>query len=131
MNRRQKMVFPKTLSYTKTHEWIEEQGDKLRIGLTDYAQAELGDLVFVNLPEVGDGMTAGEPFADVESVKAVSDVFAPATGTVAAVNEALLDDPAAINANCYEAWLVEIEGASDREEMLTAEAYEALLAAEG
>lgn len=78
------------LLYSKSHEWVKEEGDAVVIGLTDYAQSELGDLVFVNLPEEGDEVTVGEAFADVESVKAVSDVYSPVSGTVCEVNEELL-----------------------------------------
>ena len=84
------------LKYSKSHEWVKEDGDVVVIGLTDYAQSELGDLVFVNLPEEGDEVTAGEVFADVESVKAVSDVYSPVSGTVSAINEELLDAPESI-----------------------------------
>lgn len=85
------------LKYSKSHEWIKEDGDVSVIGLTDYAQSELGDLVFINLPEVGDEVTVGEAFADVESVKAVSDVFSPVSGVVTEINEELLDAPESIN----------------------------------
>ena len=88
------MRHPEELRYSRSHEWVKKLEDgTVLIGLTDYAQDALGDLVFVNLPEEGDEVTAGEAFADVESVKAVSDVFSPVTGTVAEVNEALLDAP--------------------------------------
>lgn len=93
--------------------------------LTDHAQDQLGDLVFVNLPQVGDPVTAGEAFADVESVKAVSDVYSPVTGTVAQVNEALLDAPETINESPYEAWLIRVEAVTGREELMDAAAYEA------
>ncbi len=119
------MNYPKELKYTKSHEWVKLDGDKAVIGLTDYAQDALGDLVFVNLPEVGDELAAGETFADVESVKAVSDVYSPVTGTVAEVNEELLDAPESINESPYDAWLVKAEGVTDTEELLDAEAYEA------
>ena len=89
---------PKELLYSKTHEWVKKNEDgTVYIGLTDFAQSELGELVFVNLPEEGDAVTAEESFADVESVKAVSDVMSPVTGTVIAVNEELLDAPQNIN----------------------------------
>ena len=122
------MNIPDTLRYTKSHEWVKELADgKVQIGLTDHAQHELGDIVFVNLPEPGDAAVCGESFADVESVKAVSDVYSPVTGTVCAVNEALLDDPAAINADAYAAWLIEAEAVTAWEEMLTAAQYAALI----
>lgn len=88
------MNFPNDLMYTKSHEWIKMQEDGTAlVGLSDYAQDALGDLVFVNLPEAGDEVSAGEPFADVESVKAVSDVYSPLTGVVDAINDNLLDTP--------------------------------------
>ena len=95
------------------------------IGLTDYAQSELGDLVFVNLPEEGDEVTVGEAFADVESVKAVSDVYAPVTGVVAEINEELLDAPESINEAPYDAWFIKVKDITDREELLTGEEYQA------
>ena len=123
-------IIPAELKYTKSHEWIKEEDGVFTIGLTDYAQNALGDIVFINLPEEGDSVTAGESFSDVESVKAVSDVFSPVTGAVCAVNEALLDDPAQVNESPYEAWLIKVENVSDTEELLDAEAYEAVVAAE-
>lgn len=114
------------LMYTESHEWVKQDGDSALIGLTDYAQKELGDLVFVNLPEVGDAVTAGESFADVESVKAVSDVYSPVTGTVAEVNAKLLNEPEKINEAPYEAWLVKVEGVTASEGLMDAAAYRAL-----
>ena len=119
------MNIPSNLQYSKSHEWIKEDGGLVEIGLTDHAQDQLGDLVFVNLPQVGDPVTAGEAFADVESVKAVSDVYSPVTGTVAQVNEALLDTPETINESPYEAWLIRVEAVTGREELMDAAAYEA------
>ena len=125
------MNTPEHLRYTKSHEWILFADDgTAKVGLTDHAQDALGDLVFVNLPEVGDALTCGEALGDVESVKAVSDVYSPVTGTVKAVNEDLLDAPESINADPYEAWLVEVEGITDQEELLDAAAYQALCAQE-
>ena len=109
---------------------MKEEDGVFTIGLTDYAQNALGDIVFINLPEEGDEVTAGESFSDVESVKAVSDVFSPVTGTVCAVNEELLDDPAQVNEAPYEAWLIKVENVTDTEELLDAEGYEAVVAAE-
>ncbi|MEG0720646.1 MAG: glycine cleavage system protein GcvH, partial [Lachnospiraceae bacterium] len=103
------MTVLENLVYTKSHEWVKELEDNtVVIGLTDFAQSELGELVFVNLPEVGDETTAEESFADVESVKAVSDVFCPVSGEVIEVNEELLDAPELINEHPYDAWLVKI-----------------------
>lgn len=122
---------PQGLAYTKSHEWLKElEGGAVQVGLTDFAQDSLGDIVFVNLPQVGDTVTVGEALGDVESVKAVSDVYSPVTGVVRAVNEALLDAPEGINADPYSAWLVEIEAVTDREETLDAAAYEAACAEE-
>ena len=119
------MNIPSNLQYSKSHEWIKEDGGLVEIGLTDHAQDQLGDLVFVNLPQVGEPVTAGEAFADVESVKAVSDVYSPVTGTVAQVNEALLDAPETINESPYEAWLIRVEAVTGREDLMDAAAYEA------
>lgn len=126
------MNTPDHLRYTKSHEWVLFADDgTAKVGLTDHAQDALGDLVFVNLPQVGDALTCGEALGDVESVKAVSDVYSPVTGTVKAVNEDLLDTPEAINADPYGAWLVELEDITDQEELLDAAAYEAHCAQEG
>lgn len=125
------MNTPEHLRYTKSHEWILFADDgTAKVGLTDHAQDALGDLVFVNLPQVGDALTCGEALGDVESVKAVSDVYSPVTGTVKAVNEDLLDTPEAINSDPYGAWLVEVENITDQEELLDAAAYEAHCAQE-
>ena len=119
------MNIPDHLRYTKSHEWILFADDgTAKVGLTDHAQDALGDLVFVNLPQVGDALTCGEALGDVESVKAVSDVYSPVTGTVKAVNEDLLDTPEAINSDPYGAWLVEVENITDQEELLDAAAYQ-------
>ncbi len=121
---------PAELKYSASHEWVKEEDGVFVIGLTDYAQSALGDIVFINLPEEGDEVTAGESFADVESVKAVSDVFSPVTGTVCAVNEELLDDPAQVNEDPYGAWLVKVENVTGTEELLDAEGYAAVVEAE-
>lgn len=122
------MTNPTNLLYTKSHEWVQDMGDgSFRIGLTDYAQNELGDLVFVNLPQEGDEVAAGEAFGDVESVKAVSDVNSPVSGVVCAINEELLDQPELINQDAYEAWFIQVNEVSAKEELLDAAAYEAFL----
>ncbi len=121
---------PENLSYAKSHEWVHVEGEVALIGLTDFAQNALGDIVFVNLPEEGDEFEVGEAFADVESVKAVSDVYSPISGTVAEVNEDLLDNPAALNQDPYGAWLVKVEGFSGIEDLLDAQAYKAVCAEE-
>ena len=126
------MNFPKELKYSRTHEWVRFQEDGTAyIGITDYAQDQLGDLVFVNLPSAGDSLTAGEAFADVESVKAVSDVNAPVSGTVKEVNEALADAPEKMNEAPYDAWFVLAEDITDDDGLMTAEEYEAFIAEEG
>lgn len=118
------------LKYTKSHEWVKEEDGAVLIGLTDYAQSELGDLVFVNLPEEGDSVTAGEVFGDVESVKAVSDIYSPVSGEVSEINEALLDAPESINKAPYESWFIKVSGVSDTEELMSAEEYQAFLESE-
>ena len=120
------MNIPTNLKYTKTHEWIEFTGETTaKIGLTDFAQSELGSLVFVNLPDEGDEVVAGESLGDVESVKAVSEVICPVTGTVSAINEELMDAPETINDDPYGAWLIKVSDISNTEELLDAAAYEA------
>ncbi len=121
------MAVQKGLLYSKDHEWVKEEGGEYTVGITDYAQSELGDLVFVNLPEEGDSVTKGESFSDVESVKAVSDVLSPLTGVVSAINEAVLDAPESINSSPYEAWFVKVKDVTDKEELLSAEEYEEFL----
>lgn len=119
------MKFPQELKYTKSHEWVKfEEGGKALVGLSDYAQDALGDLVFVNLPQEGDEVQAGEVFADVESVKAVSDVYCPVSGRVSRVNEALMDAPESINQDPYGAWFAEVEVADEQTELLSAGEYE-------
>lgn len=117
------MEYPADRMYTETHEWVVVDGERATIGLTDFAQQELGDLVFVNLPEVGDELVGGEPFADVESVKAVSEVISPVDGTVVEVNEDLLDNPALINESAWDTWLVRVEPAAISVETMDAPAY--------
>lgn len=124
------MNFPAELKYAKSHEWVKIEGDVAVIGLTDFAQSELGDLVFVNLPEEGDEVTAGETFADVESVKAVSDVYCPVSGEVCEINEELLDNPALINEAPYDAWFIKVKNVGEKEELLDAAAYEAFCESE-
>lgn len=121
------MSVEKGLLYAKSHEWVKEEGGEFVVGITDYAQSELGDLVFVNLPEEGDEVTMGESFADVESVKAVSDVLSPISGVVSSINEAILDAPESINSSPYEAWFIKVKDVTDKEELLSAEEYEEFL----
>ena len=122
------MNFPKDLKYTKTHEWVRFEDDSTAlIGITDYAQDQLGDLVFVNLPAEGDTLTAGEAFADVESVKAVSDVLSPVDGTVCEVNESLADAPEQMNETPYEAWFVRVSEIGGTDDLMDADEYEAFI----
>ncbi len=125
------MNYPNDLLYSKSHEWVKEEDGVCVIGISDFAQDALGDVVFVNLPEVGDEVTAGEAFGDVESVKAVSDLVSPVSGTVCAVNEELIDAPEMLNQDCYGAWIIKVENVTDKEELLDAAAYEAHCAEEG
>lgn len=118
------MIDPKELKYSKSHEWVRYDGDDAYIGITDYAQHSLGDLVFLNLPEIDDAVTAGEAFGDLESVKAVSDVISPVSGVVVDINEELLDAPEEINNEPYEAWFIKVTDITETEELLDADAYD-------
>lgn len=123
------MDFPGELKYTKEHEWIKDEGGgTVVVGITDYAQDSLGDVVYVELPQEGAQLTRNEPFGVVESVKAVSDLYSPVSGTVAEVNDAIVDSPETINEEPYgDAWMVKIELASsdELEGLLSAEEYKA------
>ena len=125
------MNFPAELKYSKSHEWLKEEDGVSVIGISDFAQDALGDVVFVNLPEVGDDAAAGEAFGDVESVKAVSDLISPVSGTVCEVNENLLDQPELLNEDPYGTWIIKVENVTDTEELLDAAAYEEFCAEEG
>lgn len=103
------MAYPAGYKYTKTHEWLDAQGSRASVGITDYAQHSLGDIVFVELPKVGDTVTAGKIFGSVESVKAVSDLYAPASGTVTEINEHLADAPETINSDANSTWIFKLE----------------------
>lgn len=122
------MSNPIELQYSKSHEWLAEDGT---VGITDFAQEALGDVVFIGLPQVGDAVTAGESFGDVESVKAVSDLISPVTGVIVAVNEGLEDAPEALNEDPYANWIIKVEEITDKEDLLDAAAYEAFCAEEG
>ena len=125
------MLYPVELQYSKSHEWVKVENGVTVVGISDFAQNALGDVVFVNLPAEGDGVTAGDAFGDVESVKAVSDLVSPVTGTVCAVNEELLDHPELLNSDPYGAWLIKVENVEGSEELLDAAAYEAFCTEEG
>lgn len=118
------MNTPRNLKYTKTHEWLLEQDGEYLIGITDHAQSELGDIVFINLPVVDTGIMSGDALADVESVKAVSDVISPVTGVISAVNEELADNPEKLNEKPYEAWIAKVREVTQMDQLLTAEEYE-------
>lgn len=125
------MNYPKELFYMKSHEWVKFLDDATAlVGISDHAQDALGDLVFVNLPQPEDTVTAGESFADVESVKAVSDVYSPVTGTIAEINEALLDSPELLNQDPYGAWMIKVVNVTDHADLLSAEDYEKMIAEE-
>jgi glycine cleavage system H protein len=124
------MEFPAGLRYTKEHEWVRVEGNQAYVGITDYAQQELGDVVYVELPEPGGAVRHMEPFGVVESVKAVSDLFSPVTGSVTQINEELFDRPELVNSDPYgQGWMivVEIGEHAQLESLLTAEQYEAYL----
>jgi glycine cleavage system H protein len=125
------MNYPTDLKYSKSHEWIKYEDGIAVIGISDFAQDALGDLVFVNLPAVGDEVTAGEAFGDVESVKAVSDLISPVSGVVCEINEELEDSPENLNEDPYGAWIIKVENVTVEEELLDAAAYEAHCAEEG
>ena len=125
------MNYPVEQKYTKDHEWLKMEGDIAVVGISDFAQDALGDVVFINLPEVGDTVTAGESFGDVESVKAVSDVNSPVTGVIVEVNEDLADSPEALNEDPYGAWIIKVEQVTETEDLMDAAAYEAFCAEEG
>ena len=125
------MTINPDLKYTKSHEWVKEENGVAVVGISDFAQDALGDVVFVNLPEAGDEVVAGESFGDVESVKAVSDLVSPVSGIVQAVNEELIDAPELLNSDPYGAWIIKVEQVNDYEELLDADDYEAFCAEEG
>ena len=126
------MPYPKDYKYTKEHEWIHAQGNTATVGITDHAQESLGDIVFVELPKVGAQIEAGKSFGTVESVKAVSELYAPASGKVTAVNEELNQSPETVNKNAHQAWIVKVELSNPKEldSLLTPEQYEAYIAEE-
>ncbi len=119
------MQIPDGLRYTENHEWVAVEDGKAKVGITDYAQDALGDVVFVDLPDVGAGVTAGESFAEIESTKSVADVYAPIDGTVTAINEALADQPEIINSDPYGAgWFILIDGDLSRlDDLMDSAAY--------
>ena len=126
------MAYPADYRYTKEHEWISVEGSTGTVGITDYAQSSLGDIVFVELPKVGDELEAGKIFGSVESVKAVSDLFSPVSGTVTAVNSELNDAPEKVNADANHTWMLKLtlKDAAELEKLLSAADYEKFIAEE-
>jgi len=126
------MSYPANYKYTKEHEWISLDGPTGTVGITDYAQNSLGDIVFVELPKVGDTLEAGKIFGSVESVKAVSDLYSPASGTVTAVNEELKDAPERVNADANNTWMLklEIKNTAELDALLSADQYEKFVSEE-
>jgi glycine cleavage system H protein len=126
------MAYPANYRYTREHEWIQLDGSIGAIGITDYAQNSLGDIVYVDAPKVGDPVTAHATFGSVESVKAVSDLYSPVSGTVTAVNEELKTSPDKINEHPHEAWIIKVElsNPGEYDTLLDAQAYEAFIAEE-
>jgi glycine cleavage system H protein len=126
------MPYPETYRYTREHEWIAVEGNIGTIGITDYAQNSLGDIVYVDVPKVGDAVTAHATFGSVESVKAVSDLYSPVTGTVTATNDTLKASPDKINETPHDAWIIKVELADPAEvgKLLTAAEYEAFISEE-
>jgi glycine cleavage system H protein len=126
------MAYPANYKYTKEHEWIDVNGAKGSVGITDYAQNSLGDIVFVDLPKVGDTLEAGKIFGSVESVKAVSDLYSPVSGTVTEVNEVLKDAPEKINADANTTWMLKLDvtNPSELDGLLSAADYEKFISEE-
>jgi glycine cleavage system H protein len=126
------MSYPQNYRYTREHEWIALDGNIGTIGITDYAQNSLGDIVYVDVPKVGDAVTANQTFGSVESVKAVSDLYSPVTGTVTATNDELKSSPDKINEAPHESWIIKVALANpaELEKLLDAAAYEAFIAEE-
>jgi glycine cleavage system H protein len=126
------MAYPAEYKYTKEHEWVKIEGDTGTIGITDYAQNSLGDIVFVELPKMGATLEKGKTFGTVESVKAVSDIYAPVSGTVAAINEELIKSPEKINSDAHAAWIVKVKLTTpgDTSGLMSAADYEKFIAEE-
>lgn len=125
------MSYPKDLKYTKEHEWVKLDGKSATVGITDYAQQALGDIVFVELPKVGAQVEAGKPFGTVESVKSVSEIYSPVSGKISAVNEELTTSPEKVNSDAHKAWMVRIDvGDGGPTGLLSADDYEKFVSEE-
>ena len=125
------MTIPEKLLYTKEHEWVKKEGGQVTIGITDFAQSQLGDIIFLELPEVGQKIVSGEPFGEIEAVKTVSELYAPINGTIIEINEDLEDNPDNINQDCYgSGWIlkVELDGALDKDNLLNHKDYGSMIA---
>jgi len=125
------LTIPEKLLYTKEHEWVKKEDGQVTIGITDFAQSQLGDIIFLELPEVGQKIVSGEPFGEIEAVKTVSELYAPINGTVIEINEDLEDDPDNINQDCYgSGWIikVELDGALDKDNLLNHKDYGSMIA---
>ena len=127
------MTYPEGLKYTPDHEWVEIVGERARVGITDYAQEQLGDVVYIELPDVGTSLQHGQSFGTIESVKAVSELYAPVSGRVVQVNAALKEKPEGVKTSPYTSWLIEMEpaGSFDLDGLLDAAQYAALVATAG
>ena len=127
------MAYPADYKYTKEHEWLKVDGNSGTIGITDYAQNSLGDIVFVELPKIGQEITAGQTFGSVESVKAVSDLFAPVSGTVTEINEALNTTPEQVNKDANKTWMIKVtlKDSGESNQLLSVADYEKFVAEEG
>ena len=124
------MNYPENLKYTKEHEWVRATSDEATIGITDFAQSQLGDIIFLELPEIGDKVVAGEPFGEIEAVKTVSELYSPINGVVTSINENLEDSPDNINKDSYgTGWILKVkfEDSSENYDLLDNEAYESLI----
>ena len=125
------MTIPEKLLYTKEHEWVKNEDGQVTIGITDFAQSQLGDIIFLELPEVGKKIVSGEPFGEIEAVKTVSELYAPINGTIIEINEDLEDNPDNINQDCYgSGWIlkVELDGALDKDNLLNHKDYGSMTA---
>jgi glycine cleavage system H protein len=125
------LTIPEKLLYTKEHEWVKKEDEQVTIGITDFAQSQLGDIIFLELPEVGQKIVSGEPFGEIEAVKTVSELYAPINGTIIEINEDLEDNPDNINQDCYgSGWIlkVELDGALDKDNLLNHKDYGSMIA---